>query len=258
MQNFRLINSGYNTAAMNMAVDEVLLDSKLPVLRFYQWQPSAISIGYSQKLKEEINIDMCKKQGINFVRRLTGGKAVLHDKELTYSIILDEKTMPKTILESYKFISKGLLLALQKIGVNAEMRNEIDKSDVSAICFSEPSYYEIVVNGKKIVGSAQVRKKGKILQHGSVLIDVDVEKLCLLFNYSDKNVAGKVRKRVTSINNELGKKVFFEEVAEAMKEGFGKNFKAELLPDKLTEEEMASAKILAKEKYSSEEWNFMR
>ncbi len=254
----RFLNTEKSNAAMNMAIDEVLLDSKLPVLRFYQWQPPAISIGYSQKLKEEINLESCKKHGIDFVRRLTGGKAVLHDKELTYSIILDEKTMPKTILESYKIISKGILLALQKLGVKAEMRNDVDKSDVSAICFSEPSYYEIVVNGKKIVGSAQVRKKGKILQHGSVLIDVDVERLCSLFNYSGKDVVEKVRKRITSINNELDKKVSFEEIAEAMKLGFGKNFKAELLPDELTEEEIASAKILAKEKYSTEKWNFMR
>ena len=167
--NWRLLNTSYNTAPMNMAIDEALLASKTPVLRFYRWKPSALSLGYFQSIKD-IDIKACKKHNVDIVRRITGGKTVLHDNELTYSIIIDENKMPKSIIDSYKIISKGILIALKNIGLKPEMKEAINKKTTSAICFNEPSYYEIIVNNKKIVGSAQTRKQGKLLQHGSILI----------------------------------------------------------------------------------------
>src|SRR3989338_10279291 len=123
---FRFINSGFNNAFLNMAVDEALmLLSNKPVVRFYGWKPSAISLGYSQNI-EKINIEKCEKLNINIVRRITGGKAVFHDKELTYSFICSEKDnlLPKSIRDSYFVISKGILMALKKLGINANIKKE--------------------------------------------------------------------------------------------------------------------------------------
>jgi len=255
---WRLINTNYNNPYLNMAIDEALLTSKLPVLRFYRWKPAGLSLGYFQDIND-INIENCKKNDIGIVRRITGGKTVLHDKELTYSFVINEKSMPKGIIESYKVISKGILLALKELGVNALIEKEINKKNKNtSICFNDPSYYEIIVNNKKIVGSAQTRKQGKLLQHGSILIDVDIKKLISLFNLEDKReITEKTKKRVTSINNELnGKRVSYGNVAEAMKKGFEENFKIKFNEDKLRKEEITLANKLAKEKYSTKEWNF--
>lgn len=283
--NFRLIDTGFNNAAMNMAIDESLLASKKPVLRFYRWKPAALSLGYFQNVSD-INIKECKKNNVDIVRRITGGKTVLHDRELTYSFIIDERAMPKSIIESYKIISRGILMALKELGVNASIKKEIDinksirkkinnenlsmekeslnnkKNKIrnkSAICFNEPSYYEIVVGNKKIVGSAQTRKDGKLLQHGSVLIDININKLTSLFNIKNKKeIIKQSEKRITSINDELNKKIDYTDVAGAMRNGFEKNFKVDLEEDKLTEKELDTAKRLVKEKYSTKEWNFYR
>ncbi len=255
---FRLINSGKSTPAMNMAIDEALLDSKMHVLRFYQWQPPGLSVGFFQNVKDEINLEQCKKSGVDIVRRLTGGKAVLHENELTYSIIMDENLLPKSIVESYKIISQGILIALERLGLKAGMKEFLDEKPTSAICFNEPSYYEIIVNGKKIVGSAQTRKKGKVLQHGAVLIDINIEKYCSLFNtYSEKSV-GETIKRVTSLKKELSREISFDEVANAMKFGFEKNFKADFINSELADEEKELSEKLSRDKYSSDEWNLMR
>ncbi len=254
---WRLINTNYNNPYLNMAIDEALLTSKLPVLRFYGWKPAGLSLGYFQDIKD-INIENCKKNNIGIVRRITGGKTVLHDKELTYSFIINEKSMPKSIIESYKIISKSILLALKELGVNALIEKKINKKNKkTAICFNDPSYYEIIVNNKKIVGSAQTRKQGKLLQHGSMLIDIDIKKLISLFNLEGKEkIIEKTKKRITSINNELNsKKVNYDNVAEAMKKGFEENFKIKFIKDKLRKEEIILADKLAKEKYSSKQWN---
>src|SRR3989338_3691817 len=124
--------------------------------------------------------------------------------------------MPKSIIESYKVISKGILLALKELGIDASMKEEANKKikNQSAVCFNEPSYYEIISNNKKIVGSAQTRKNGKLLQHGAVLIDIDIEKYVNCFNL--KNINEEIKKskgRITSINDELKKEITYEHVA---------------------------------------------
>ena len=271
---FRFLNTGDNTAAMNMAIDEALLDSKLPVLRVYGWKPAAISIGYNQDLMKHINIEACKKLGIDIVRRPTGGKAVLHaapEMELTYSVIIDlndknydsDKIIPKlhkdSILESYKIISKGILNALQSLGISAVMKETKPIKTETAICFNEPSWYEILSTNKKIVGSAQRRINGKILQHGAILIGCDVEKMCKLFNTDFDAAVKATKERVTSINQlkslSSDKKTSFDDVADALKQGFEENFNLDFADDKLTDEELAAAERLYKEKYSLDKWN---
>lgn len=272
---FRLIDTGFNTPAMNMAIDEALLSSKKPVLRFYGWKPAGLSIGYFQST-QSFNLDNLKKNNIELVRRLTGGNAVLHDKELTYSFIIDESEMPKSVVDSYKVISKGLLQGLLNLGLKAVMNEEVDKGEKSAVCFNDPSWYEIIVNGKKLVGSAQKRVDGKVLQHGAVLIDNDIERYVSLFNCSnDKkpikkepliknqlnkrdNLLKKLKNRMTSINEELDNKKSYDDVKKAMIKGFEKALDIEFEESELSREEIKLAEKLEKEKYSSKNWNYMR
>jgi len=181
----RFIDTKSNNAYMNMAIDEALLTSKHPVLRFYTWKPAALSIGYFQKTKllDKKNI---KKHKVDLVRRLTGGNAVLHDKELTYSFIIDEKLMPKSIISSYKKISSGLLQGLMNINLKPTLNTKVKKQEKSPVCFNDPSWYEILVNKKKIIGSAQKRINKKILQHGSILLNINTKKYLSLFK--DKKI----------------------------------------------------------------------
>ena len=254
--NWRLIQDDYHDAYTNMAIDEVLLQGEVPVLRFYRWRPPTISIGYFQRLEDEIDLEECKRQGIDYVRRITGGKAVLHDKELTYSFIISQDLMPRSIIRSYKVISQTILIALENLGLEAEMSEKIKRTQKSSLCFNDPSYYEIVVDGKKIVGSAQTRRNGRLLQHGSILIDFDIEKMSSLFKISSPAV--RIKKRVTSLNQELKREVKFKNVATALKKGFEENFDVRLIPDELTREEKTLAREIATTKFSTREWNHLR
>ncbi len=253
-ESWRLINTNHNDAFMNMAIDEALLTSEKPVLRFYRWKPAALSLGYSQKM-DEINLIQCEKLGIDYVRRLTGGKAVLHDKELTYSFIINEDVMPKRIIDSYMVISNAILFGLKKLGINANMKEPMQKPRQSSICFNEPSYYEIIANNKKLIGSAQTRRNCKVLQHGSILLNIDVEKMCSLFRNCNKRIINLSKKSVTSIK-ELNKKVDSNALIRGIKKGFEENFQIKLYDDELTDDEMKLAVKLAKERYSSKQWNF--
>jgi len=248
---YRFIDTSFNTGSMNMAIDEALLTSKLPVLRFYRWKPACLSLGYFQDINS-INTKQCKKLNIDIVRRLTGGNAVLHDQELTYSVIINEKQMPSSIIESYKIISKGLLQGLKNLKLNAMMNEDVEKGNKSAVCFNDPSWYEITVNKKKIIGSAQKRINKKILQHGAVLIDANIKKYCSVFN--NCNIE-KVKQRMTSINNELKNKTNYQKVKQAMKKGFEKTLNMEFEDSKLTKEELKLAKKLESNKYSTNKWN---
>src|ERR1700730_795615 len=169
MVTWRFIRSGQCSPAYNMAMDEAITgphsEGKIPpTLRFYGWNPPTLSIGYFQKASVEVDLEALEQQGIGFVRRPTGGRAVLHDQELTYSIIVAENypDMPSGVTEAYRVLSEGLLRGFQKLGMNATMvqcDNGVDKraTDVmtSAACFDAPSWYELVVEGRKVAGSAQ-------------------------------------------------------------------------------------------------------
>lgn len=253
----RFIDTGFNDAFTNMAIDEALLHlCKTPTLRVYGWKPAAISVGYSQNIREEINLKNCKKFGIKIVRRVTGGKAVFHDKEITYSFILPETAnlLPYEINESYKIIANALIISLKKIGINTEMK-KIPEKIKTAMCFNSSNWYELLVNNKKISGSAQRRFNGKILQHGAILIDFDYKMNVSLFNPNNNfdNILN-LKKRVTSIKKELknkkntSKTITYKELSEAIKFGFKENFNFYLINENLTNEEIILAKKLRQEK----------
>lgn len=273
---WRFIDSGNHSAAFNMALDEALLDwnseGKIPpVIRFYGWDPATLSIGYFQKVEKEINMEMVKEHKLGFVRRPTGGRGVLHEHELTYSVIVSEEhpDMPKTVTEAYRVISEGILKGFHNLGMEAYFavpNTEEDRASLknprSAVCFDAPSWYELVVEGRKVAGSAQTRQKGVILQHGSILLDLDEDKLFSLFNYPNERVKERMQKafksKAVAINEISKEKVTIEMAKEAFKKGFEDGLDIELEPYELTEEELAYVHKIAKERYESDEWNFKR
>lgn len=253
----RFINTDFMDGYSNMAIDEALLEHcKIPVLRIYGWKPRAITLGYNQDLSE-INLEKCKELNVDVVRRITGGKAVFHDSELTYSFILPESSglLPKEINESYKEIANALLIAFEKLGIKAEVK-KVPERIATSICFNSSNWYELLVNGKKISGSAQRRMSEKILQHGSMLMDFDYEKNSILFNsINAMDSIHNLQKRITSLKNELNKTVNYKDFADAIKSGFKENFNFDMVDDSLTNEELKLAEKLRKEKYLTEEWN---
>jgi lipoyl(octanoyl) transferase len=273
---WRFIDSGHCSPSFNMALDEALLDwhseGKIPpVIRFYGWNPATLSIGYFQKVEKEINLEAVGQYQLGFVRRPTGGRGVLHEDELTYSVIVSEEypNMPKTVTEAYRVISEGILKGFQHLGLDAyfaepktiEERNAL-KNPRSSVCFDAPSWYELVVEGRKVAGSAQTRQKGVILQHGSILLDLDEEKLFSLFKYPNERVKERMKRafksKAVAINEISPRKISLEEAKKAFYRGFAEGLEVDLEPYVLTSEELAYVQKLAVERYESDEWNFKR
>ncbi|KKP36763.1 MAG: lipoate-protein ligase, lipoate-protein ligase A [Candidatus Peregrinibacteria bacterium GW2011_GWF2_33_10] len=251
---FRLLKTGYRNATFNMAFDEILIKKiktgkSLPVLRFYGWKPQAVSIGYFQSLKSEIDEEKAKELAIDIVRRQTGGGAVFHADEITYSIHipLDLNLVAVNILESYKKICGAIIKGLKNLKINAEFAPLND----------------ILVNGQKISGNAQTRKQGIILQHGTILKSVDVDKMFEILKVPNEKLKGKlisdVKQRVTSISQHCANKYSFDDVVEALTSGFVSEFtNVDFVDSFLTDEEEQDVLNLAKEKYSKNNWNYMR
>ncbi|WP_100331542.1 lipoate--protein ligase family protein [Bacillus xiapuensis] len=273
---WKFVDSGQRSASYNMAMDEALLDWHSegvipPVIRFYGWKPAALSIGYFQKAKKEINFEAVEKHGLGFVRRPTGGRGVLHEHELTYSVIVSENhpNMPAGVTDAYRVISEGILKGFHHLGLEAyfavpktESEKEHLKKPRSSVCFDAPSWYELVVEGRKIAGSAQTRQKGVILQHGSILLDLDEDKLFSLFNYPNERVKNRMRqafrKKAVAINEISSKKITLDMARQAFKQGFEEGLSVELEPLELSDQQRDYIEKLAKERYESEGWNFKR
>nr|WP_304220622.1 biotin/lipoate A/B protein ligase family protein [Fredinandcohnia onubensis] len=273
---WRFIDSGNCSPEFNMALDEALLDwnseGKIPpTIRFYGWNPPTLSIGYFQKVAREIDLEAVKKYGLGFVRRPTGGRGVLHDQELTYSVIVSEEhpEMPHTVTEAYRVISEGILQGFRKLGLDAyfavpktaEEREGL-KNPRSAVCFDAPSWYELVVEGRKVAGSAQTRQKGVILQHGSILLDIDEDKLFDLFKYPSERVRERMQRnfknKAVAINALRENPVTIDEAKLAFKEGFEEGLNIVLEPYQLTDEELDYVHEIEEKRYKSDEWNFKR
>jgi lipoyl(octanoyl) transferase len=270
------IDSGYCSPGFNMALDEALLewhskDEIPPTIRFYGWNPPTLSIGYFQKVEKEIDMEAVKKYGLGFVRRPTGGRGVLHDKELTYSVIVSEEhpDMPKSVTEAYRVISQGILEGFKMLGLDAyfaiprtEEEKEGLKNPRSAVCFDAPSWYELVVEGRKVAGSAQTRQKGVILQHGSILLDIDEDKLFDLFKYPNERVRERMQRnfknKAVAINQLRENPVTMDEAKNAFKKGFEIGLNIELLPYELSQDQLAFVNEIAARKYETDEWNFRR
>jgi len=271
---WRIINTGYKRAADNMGIDEAIMEAYAagqapPTIRFYGWQPAAVSLGYFQHGEKEINFAACKNQGFDIVRRLTGGRAVLHSRELTYSIIVGEDYpgMPMTITASYRYLSKGLLLGLESLGLTAEMTKPLasygqhNRQPASAACFDAPSNYELTIDRRKLIGSAQVRKHGVILQHGSILLDFSPEDLVSILQVSQEEALKTtvmLKNKVADLKRALGREVTWDEARIAMTAGLQTALQIDEFIGHLTIDEIKRAKVLAREKYSNEAWTKKR
>jgi len=252
-EKWRLLITENNSAYTNMAIDRAVITTSKekkvpPTVRFYTWSPPAISIGYFQSLKEEVDLSVCDNLGVDYVRRITGGGAVFHDKELTYSIVIPEthSEIPKNIIQSYGRICGAIIKGLNYLGIESQYAPIND----------------IITNGKKISGNAQTRKEKTVLQHGTVLIDVDVDSMFSLLKVPNEKIKDKlikdVKQRVTSINKILKKDIHFLKAAEAMKMGFEKEFNVELVRGGLTNEEIELTKEFETQLFSTKKWNHKR
>lgn len=265
-----------------MALDEALLESVIqggePVVRFYRWEPATISVGVHQAL-EEIDTAACRAQGFDIVRRITGGRAVLHQHELTYSVVAREndKRVSGGVIESYRKISGALVAGLRSLGVDvgltapgqaalralARPRRQKEpggplEGSYSAVCFDVASAYELSAGGRKLVGSAQARRGGALLQHGSILLDINWEAWFSVFAYTTETAKqqafDKLPTRMTSLRHELGRTVTAHEVGMALRRGFEEVLSVSLAADDPSEHEMTTATRLANQKYGLGEW----
>lgn len=256
MDTWRLLPLQTNNAFMNMAIDEAILNARVAgevpnTLRFYRWEPSAVSIGKNQNPENEVYLDNCKKLGVDVVRRISGGGTVYHDfeGEVTYSVVaktleMGTSDIPTVYLKIYEAITD----ALRVLGVEADFSSGDAKNCPN-----------LTVKGKKISGSSQTVTRGVVLQHGTILVGVDLPKMFQLLKFKDLScslAADIAKRKITSIENELAHKVSHETVANALAQGFKSILKIQLEFDQLTPAEKKSAEKIYKERYSKPQWNF--
>lgn len=257
MKEWRLIPIETHNAYMNMAIDEAILRARIEgfapnTIRFYRWEPSAVSIGRFQRVENEVYVENCRKYGVDIVRRISGGGTVYHDSqgEITYSVIADKNSLEtQDISLIYRKICSGLIEALKVFGLNAGFSPG-----------SERQCPNIVVNGKKVSGSAQAHSGNVVLQHGTLLLDVDLNRMFTLLKVpwakSIVDVICVAQEKITSLRHELGFKPKIEDVYSALVKGFEKALKVKLSEGSLSDYEIDVAKNLCEEKFSSDKWNF--
>lgn len=267
---WRLILDGAADGFTNMAVDEAILEAYLagevpPTVRFYRWQPACLSVGYFQRASREVDEQGCRRWGVDWVRRPTGGRAILHDVELTYSVITakDDPLVAGSVRESYRKISTVLVAGLCRLGAPAEMApaRARGRGLGSAACFDAPSDYEVTIHGRKVIGSAQVRRGGGLLQHGAILLDVQIERQVGVIvpppTMNREELAAYLEPRLISLQEALGGPVSPEELAAALRAAFEQVWGITLQEGALTEGERARLPAL-REKYRSDAWNRRR
>ena len=267
MDIWRLLITPPARGAWNMAVDESILEAigrggSLPTLRLYAWEPACLSLGYAQSLTD-VDIPRLRAHGWEMVRRPTGGRAVLHTDELTYSVIapLNEPRVAGTVLESYRRLAQALVQALIMLSLPVQV-NENSSSphttDANPVCFEVPSTYEIIVGGKKLVGSAQARRKEGVLQHGSLPLAGDLTRIIQVLTFPDEasrtRAAARLINRATTVETALARKVAWDEAARAYISAFASVLALDLQPDYLTADEKKRTEELVRVKYGNPSW----
>jgi lipoate-protein ligase A len=251
-----------------MSVDEAILEAIArkavpPTIRFFAWEPPCLSLGYAQPIGD-VDLEKLSYLGWDIVRRPTGGRAILHTDELTYSIIgpLNEPRLRGSVLESYQRLSLALVLALEWLGIYASADAHpglLKENDpIGPICFEVPSNYEITVNGKKVIGSAQARKQGVLLQHGSLPLYGDLTRITQVLMYEDEEQritsAERLLNHATTAEEILGNALSWDRAAHAMTQAFEKSLNIQLIESGLTDWENARADELSRTKYDQNSW----
>lgn len=265
----RLLLSGPGSAARNMAVDEAVAvhvgrGAAPPTLRFYGWQPRAVSLGFFQPWRH-LDADACRRLGLDWVRRPSGGRAVLHAREVTYSLALPAGALPGGVSAVYQQVSRGLLAGLKALGAPADLVPAARPAPGAprgggVLCFASHARHEVAVDGRKILGSAQWRSGGAILQHGSLPLELDADLLERLVRPADR--AGRAHWRgpvagplpACGLFEALGREVPVPDVEAALARGLAETLGVIFREDPLLAEEEKLARRLAREKYASEAW----
>jgi len=254
----RMIIQGPENAFFNMALDESISEavrehSSPPTLRLYRWDTPSLSIGHFQKISD-IDTDYCSSKNYPVVRRQTGGRAILHDEELTYSLSAP-KGLPmfgESLMENYTMISRALIAALHANNISARASFERKKGTMQRdpACFKAVSFAEITIDGKKLIGSAQKRFSNGFMQHGSILFDLDTVKLSRILRYKNSEEFSGI-----GTMKEYAPELSYEDLAVSLKSSFEKTLGVKLITDNPTKQELNMAGKLQKEKYSSKKWN---
>ena len=266
MRTWRLITTDPAPGSWNMAVDEAILEHAgrgdvLPTLRLYAWNPPCLSLGHAQPFAD-VDTVRFQSNGWEVVRRVTGGRAILHTDELTYSVTgpVDEPNLAGTVLESYNRLAGALLGAVQDLSLPVEMKEGKAESngEPNPVCFEVPSTYEITVDGKKLIGSAQARRKEGVLQHGSLPLTGDLSRIVQALAFADESAreraAQRLLERATTVESVLGREVAWETAAQAFVRAFEAQLGLEFEMGELTESELARAEELVSEKYAHPSW----
>ncbi len=266
-KSWRLLDTAVNSSFLNMAIDEAILDAHQeglvpPTLRVYRWSRSTLSLGYFQTVEAEIDVEACAELQIDVVRRLTGGRAVLHHDEMTYSIVVSEEYgFPRSIPGSYRILSQGLIAAYRMLGVKTGLARS-PKEASTAACFSASGLADLTCQGCKIAGSAQVRRGDTLLQHGSLPMTLSAEMLFSALKFSSDTLRARAlaafKRKVTCISTVLGHRVGWQEIKQALARGFQEALDIQLCEDGLTSKEIRHSQKLAQEKYSTPAWNYKR
>ncbi len=259
---WRLLCSTTADGPTHMAVDEAILRGVAaglspPTLRLYGWEPPCLSLGRGQPAAD-VNVEALGAAGFDLIRRPTGGKAILHVDELTYSIILPQEDPRVTggIVESYRRLSAGLVRGLERLGLTGIVadRQAEARGLEGPVCFEVPSDYEITVGGRKLVGSAQMRARGVVLQHGAIPLYGDVARICPLLAVCPD--PAQVRARAATVEQALGLRggISWDEAAQALTAGFSEALNLRLEPGRLSDQERVWAETLRADKYAASTW----
>ncbi|MBZ0284100.1 MAG: lipoate--protein ligase family protein [Anaerolineae bacterium] len=279
MRQWRLIYDSPTVGALNMAVDEAILEdvsagTQPPTLRLYAWNPPCLSLGYGQRVAD-VDFERIAALGWDVVRRPTGGRAILHTDELTYSLSLpaDDPIAAGSIVESYRRISAALIKGLESLGVQPQADKRAERGEAGGpVCFETPSHYEITVNGRKLIGSAQMRRKAGVLQHGSLPLLGDLGRICdgLIYPDQAEREMGKAQVRVRAITlagvlmgeglrlSPANNQVDWEMAAQAVVEGFSQTFEIDFQQQGLSDSEQIRAQNLYEQVYGTSAWTRRR
>lgn len=263
---WRLLITPGCSGAYNMALDQTLLESYRqtgqPTLRFYGWSPPCLSIGLGQRLLRDVDLAACAARGIDVVRRPTGGRAILHDQELTYALVIATNHPligSSSVVESYRSISEALCRSLALLGVQAALAPRPDRDATkSAACFDLPGDYEITVRERKLVGSAQRRQQGVLLQHGSILIRADTDQLNVVLHLPGDLDSAALNQRLIALDQLIDPAPRFDRIATALTHGFEQAWSITLVPGPITTDEHQRALDLVAEKYGNWAWTGRR
>lgn len=260
-----LLESKPCRGVLNLATDEVILrcvanGQSPPTLRLYRWHPPALVLGRGQPVTD-VDMEPILRDQLILLRRMTGGTAVLNDDVISYSVAVrdDEVRFGGTIAESYRGISLALTAGLNQLGGQKVQAKTMDpelsarnRANRSPVCFEIPSYYEITVTGRKLVGSSQMRIRGGILQHGSLYFDSDIGKISrYLTSHPDPE---RIQSKTITLQEVLGARKSFEEVAQAFIYGFSEALHLQLAEGSLLPEECSMVDDLITDKYDNPAW----